>query len=134
MTRKPVVLFVCVQNAGRSQMAEALFTRAAAGRAEARSAGSRPAAEIHPVVREALAEISLDPGDATPKALTPDVTSGVDIVVTMGCGDQCPVIPGARVLDWELEDPSGQPIEIVREVRDDIARRTDALASELLNA
>jgi protein-tyrosine-phosphatase len=134
MTCKPVVLFVCVQNAGRSQMAEALFTRTAAGRAEARSAGSRPAAGIHPVVREALAEIGLDPGDASPKGLGPEVTSGVDVVVTMGCGDQCPVIPGARVVDWDLEDPSGQPIEMVRTIRDDIERRTAALVRELTGA
>jgi arsenate reductase len=84
-------------------------------------------------VREALLEIGIDPGDASPKALGPDVTDGVGVVVTMGCGDQCPVIPGARVIDWELEDPAGQPIEMVRKVRDDIARRTEALARELLD-
>jgi arsenate reductase len=133
MTKKPVALFVCVRNAGRSQMAEALFNRAAGDRAVARSGGTRPAAEIHPIVREALLEIGIDPGDASPKALGPDVTDGVGVVVTMGCGDQCPVIPGARVIDWELEDPAGQPIEMVRKVRDDIARRTEALARELLD-
>jgi len=133
MPKTPVALFVCVQNAGRSQMAEALFNRAAAGRALARSAGTRPAMDMHPVVREALAEIGIDASSATPKALGPDVTDGVAVVVTMGCGDQCPVIPAARVIDWELDDPAGEPIEVVREIRDDIARRTEALVHDLLD-
>lgn len=130
VSERPVVLFVCVQNAGRSQMAEALFGRIAEGKAAARSAGSRPATAVHPVVAEALAEIGIVSG-RQPKGLTPELISGVDVVVTMGCGDECPVIPGARVIDWDLEDPAGRPLEEVREIRDEIERRARCLADEL---
>lgn len=127
----PVVLFVCTQNAGRSQMAEALFDRVAAGRAVARSAGTRPAAAIHPVVVEVLAEIGLDVSQARPKALADSLLENVDLVVTMGCGDECPHIPGARVIDWELQDPAGLPPDEVRIIRDEIDRRVQELLVEL---
>lgn len=120
----PVVLFVCVQNAGRSQMAEAIFNDRAAGRAVARSAGSRPAEAAHPVVVEALSEIGLDVGGVRPKGLGAEVTEGVDVLVTMGCGDECPVIGGARVVDWDLPDPADQPIEVARRIRDEVAARS----------
>lgn len=126
-----VVLFVCVQNAGRSQMAEALLDRASDGRIVARSAGSRPAERVHPEVAEALGELGVDVSNVRPKGLTPGVTEGVDVVVTMGCGDDCPVIPGARVLEWDLPDPHGRPIDEVRAIRDEIARRVEALAAEV---
>jgi arsenate reductase len=125
------VLFVCIQNAGRSQIAEALFNQAAAGRAVARSAGSRPAGHVHPEVVTALGEIGIDVREVKPKGLTPDVTDGVDVVVTMGCGDECPVIPGARVIDWELPDPAGKPLEEVRAIRDEIGRRVRDLMDSL---
>jgi protein-tyrosine-phosphatase len=131
MTNKPVVLFVCVRNAGRSQMAEAIFNRRAEGRALARSAGSDPADETHPVVREALAEINIDISANKPKSLEPAVIEGVDVVVTMGCGDACPVIPGARVIDWELPDPADEPLLVVRTIRDQIERQVGDLLSEL---
>jgi arsenate reductase len=131
-TKTPVVLFVCIRNAGRSQMAEALMDRESDGRIEARSAGSEPADAVHPEVANALAEIGIDVTANRPKGLDPDVTAGVDVVVTMGCGDACPVIPGARVLNWELDDPAGRPLDEVRAIRDDIARRVAQLAGELL--
>jgi arsenate reductase (thioredoxin) len=127
----PVVLFVCVHNAGRSQMAEALFRRAAGDRAVARSAGTKPAQAVHPEVAAALNEIGLDIAEATPRRLDQEVTDGVDVVVTMGCGDECPVIPGARVIDWDLPDPAGRPLREVREIRDEITRRVDGLIAEL---
>jgi len=130
--KRPVVLFVCIRNAGRSQMAEALMTRASDGRVEARSAGSAPAEAVHPEVAVAIKELDIDISTNTPKALTPDVIDGVDVVVTMGCGDACPVIPGARVIDWDLEDPAGRPMDEVRAIRDDIAQRVEELAAELL--
>lgn len=125
------VLFVCIQNAGRSQMAQALFERAAAGRHEARSAGSRPAGRVHPEVAQAMAELGFDIAGRVPHRLDTADAEWADVVVTMGCGDECPLIPGRRYLDWELEDPSGQPIEHVRSVRDEIQRRVTALAAEL---
>jgi protein-tyrosine-phosphatase len=127
----PVVLFVCTQNAGRSQMAEALFDRAAGGRALARSAGTRPAAAVHPVVVDALAEIGVDVSEARPKPLSTDLLENVDVAVTMGCGDECPVIPGARMTDWDLPDPADRSLAEVREIRDEIARRVADLLSEL---
>jgi arsenate reductase len=127
----PVVLFVCTQNAGRSQMAEALFRRAAGEKASARSAGTKPAAVVHPEVVDVMAEIGIDLADHTPKALSHDVTEGADIVVTMGCGDECPVIPGARVIDWDLPDPAGKALNEVREIRDEIARRVNELLADL---
>ena len=121
------VLFVCVRNAGRSQMAEALFTRAAEGRHEARSAGSDPAEQVHPEVVEVMPELA---GRIPHRLDTADV-EWADLVVTMGCGDACPVLPGKRYLDWELEDPAGRPAEEVRAIRDEIERRVNALVSNM---
>jgi arsenate reductase len=125
------VLFVCIQNAGRSQIAKALFDRTADGRHNARSAGSRPAAHVHPEVVEALAEQGIDISHNVPHELDRADMEWADVVITMGCGDECPYIPGKRYVDWELTDPAGQPIEVVREVRDDISRRVEALLVEL---
>jgi len=122
-------LFVCLHNAGRSQMSEALFARAAAGRHEARSAGTTPAEHVHPEVVEVMAELDIDLSARRPRKLTREDAEWADLVVTMGCGDECPYIPGKRYIDWDLPDPKGQPIEIVRETRDEIARRVEALLS-----
>jgi arsenate reductase (thioredoxin) len=127
------VLFVCIQNAGRSQMAQALFERAADGAHAARSAGSRPADRVHPEVVEAMREIGIDLVGRTPHRLDDEDMRWADVVVTMGCGDECPYIPGKRYLDWELDDPAGLPIDRVRDVRDEIERRVGALAGELTN-
>jgi arsenate reductase len=127
----PEVLFVCVHNAGRSQMAAALLDRHAGGRVRVRSAGSQPASELNPHVITALAEIGLDVSHEFPKPLTDDVTRAADIVITMGCGDACPIYPGKRYLDWDLPDPAGQPLEVVRTIRDDIDVRVRRLLSEL---
>ena len=126
------VLFVCVQNAGRSQMSEALFARAAAGRHQARSAGTRPAQHVHPEVVEAMAEEGFDLASHIPQALTEELAQWADVMVTMGCGDECPYIPGKRYIDWEIEDPAGLPADRVRQIRDDIAGRTTQLAEELV--
>ena len=125
------VLFVCLHNAGRSQMSEALFERTAAGRHHARSAGTQPAAHVHAVVADAMRELGVDIGDRVPRRLDDDLARWADVVVTMGCGDSCPVIPGKRYIDWELPDPAGRPIEQVRPIRDDIAARVRALSDEL---
>jgi len=125
------VLFVCLHNAGRSQISEALFARAAAGRHEARSAGTTPAERVHPEVVEAMAELGIDLADRRPHKLSRADAEWADVVVTMGCGDECPYIPGKRYLDWDLPDPKGQPIEAVRETREEIGRRVAALLSEL---
>ena len=125
------VLFVCLHNAGRSQMSEALFSRAAAGRHEARSAGTEPAQQLHPEVVEAMREIGIDLSDRTPRLLERSDAEWADLVVTMGCGDSCPYIPGKRYLDWELEDPSGRPLEEVRATRDEIERRVSSLLEEM---
>ena len=125
------VLFVCIQNAGRSQMAEALFRRAAGGRGEARSAGSRPAAQVHPAVVEVMREVGVDLAARLPHGLDRDDMDWADVVVTMGCGDECPYIPGTRYVDWELDDPAGRPVEDVRAIRDEIRRRVEALVAEL---
>ena len=125
------VLFVCVGNAGRSQMSEALFSRAAAGRHEARSAGTQPAASVHPVVVEAMAELGIDLSARVPHRLELSDAEWADLVVTMGCGDACPVILGKRYIDWDLEDPKDKPIERVREIRDDIAARVEQLLVDL---
>jgi arsenate reductase len=125
------VLFVCVQNAGRSQMAEALFTRAADGAHEARSAGTRPADSVHPEVVATMDELGIDLAGAVPRRLTDADAEWADLVVTMGCGDECPVLPGKRYLDWNLEDPAGRPSAEVRAIRDEIGRRVDALLREL---
>ena len=127
----PTVLFVCVQNAGRSQIAQALFNNIVGGRGLARSAGSNPATEVHPVVVTALAEVGIDLAAAKPKGLTPQVVEGVDVVVGMGCGDACPVIPGARKLDWDLPDPSGMSVADVRMIRDEIDRLVRQLATQM---
>jgi arsenate reductase (thioredoxin) len=120
----PRVLFVCVQNAGRSQMAQALYERRGG---EARSAGSRPAERVHPEVIEVLAEVGLGVGDRQPQGLSRKDVEWAELVVTMGCGDACPVLPGKRYLDWELPDPAGRPLDEVRAVRDEIASRVAEL-------
>jgi arsenate reductase (thioredoxin) len=125
------VLFVCLHNAGRSQMSQALFERAADGRHSAASAGTTPAERVHPEVVEAMRELGIDLGDRSPKRLTVEAAQEADVVVTMGCGDECPYIPGKRYVDWELEDPKGLPLERVREIRDDIAERVRRLVTEL---
>lgn len=125
------VLFVCLQNAGRSQMSEALFERAASGRHRARSAGTRPAERIHPEVAEAMAELGIDITQNQPRKLTADQAEWANIVVAMGCGDECPYIPGKRYIGWDLPDPDGRPAEEIRAIRDDIARRVDELICEL---
>ena len=126
----PRVLFVCVRNAGRSQMAAALFNRYAAGRATADSAGTRPSNHVHPEVVEVMQEIGLDLVDAKPRLLTSDLVKGAVRAITMGCGDECPVL-SVPIEDWALTDPSGQPLEVVREIREDIDRRVRTLLSEL---
>ena len=125
------VLFVCLQNAGRSQMSQALFERAARGAHRALSAGTTPADQVHPEVVQVMRELGIDIADRKPQALTAELAQQGDVVVTMGCGDQCPVIPGKRYIDWEVPDPYGRPIEVVRSIRDEIARRTSQLAVEL---
>ena len=128
---RPQVLFVCVHNAGRSQMAAALLQHHAAGRVDVRSAGSAPADEVNPVVRTAMAELGVDLGAARPRILTADAVEAADVVDTMGCGDACPVFPGRRYLDWDLADPAGKALAEVRAIRDDIDRRVRALLVEL---
>ena len=125
------VLFVCLHNAGRSQMSQALFEQAAAGRHAARSAGTPPAAQVHPGGGEAMRELGSDLSDRTPQRLTDELARWADVVVTMGCGDACPYIPGKRYIDWDLADPAGRPIDEVRAIRDDIATRVAGLAAEL---
>ncbi|MHB1525448.1 MAG: arsenate-mycothiol transferase ArsC [Candidatus Dormibacteria bacterium] len=128
------VLFVCLHNAGRSQMSQALFERAAGGRHEAASAGTTPAARLHPGVVTAMAELGIDVSSRVPALLTPELAAWAEVVVTMGCGDQCPFIPGKRYIDWELADPMGQPLERVRAIRDEIAVRVGSLVGELSKA
>lgn len=130
----PEVLFVCVHNAGRSQMAAALLDHYAEGKVHVRSAGSTPADEINPAVVAAMDEIGLDLSKEFPKPLTTEVVEAADVVVTMGCGDACPVFPGKRYLDWELPDPSGKPVNDVRAIRDEIDRRVRTLLFELVPA
>ena len=125
------VLFVCLHNAGRSQMSEALFTRAVAGHHEARSAGTEPAARVHPEVIEAMGELGIDLSARVPRKLSTEDSLWADVVVTMGCGDECPYVPGVRYLDWELEDPKGRPLEEIRRTRDEIERRVIELVGEL---
>jgi arsenate reductase (thioredoxin) len=125
------VLFVCLHNAGRSQMSQALFERAASGRHEALSAGTTPADHVHPQVVEVMREVGVDLSDRTPQLLTTQLAEQADAIVTMGCGDACPYIPGKRYLDWDLPDPKDRPLEEVRATRDDIARRVRALLEEL---
>jgi arsenate reductase (thioredoxin) len=125
------VLFVCRQNAGRSQMSEALFARAAGSRHDALSAGTTPAENVHPEVLEVMSEIGIDLSDRAPQLLTHELAEQADLVITMGCGDECPFIPGKRYLDWDLLDPAGQPIEQIRAIREEIGTRTRALIAEL---
>jgi arsenate reductase (thioredoxin) len=124
-------LFVCLHNAGRSQMSAALFERAADGRHRALSAGTTPADQVHREVVAVMRELDIDLSDRTPRKLTRGLAEDADVVVTMGCGDQCPYIPGKRYIDWDLPDPKGRPLEQVRATRDDIARRVQALVADL---
>ena len=131
---KPTVLFVCVHNAGRSQMAAGLARRLGGDRVQVRSAGSDPAETVNPAAVAAMAEVGIDLRDAAPKLLATDAVREADVIVTMGCGDACPVFPGKRYEDWELEDPAGKPIEQVRPIRDEIDRRVRELLAELVPA
>ena len=126
------VLFVCVHNAGRSQMAAGFLTHLAGDRIEVRSAGSAPAATINSAAVEAMAEIGIDISDQTPKILTPDTVETSDVVITMGCGDACPYFPGVSYRDWALDDPAGKGIDAVRPIRDEIQTRVEALIAELV--
>jgi arsenate reductase (thioredoxin) len=127
----PLVLFLCVHNAGRSQMAAALMERYADGAVRVRSGGSEPAERVNQAVVEALDEVGIDLSASTPRRWTDEDLASADVIVTMGCGDECPYVPGRRYLDWELEDPAGRPVEEVRPIRDEIDRRVRALLNEL---
>ncbi|WP_395108291.1 arsenate reductase ArsC [Actinomadura sp. SCN-SB] len=131
MPDKPSVLFVCVHNAGRSQMAAAYLTHLAGHTVEVRSAGSEPADTVNPAVVAAMAEEGIDISEETPKVLTVDAVQASDVVITMGCGDTCPVFPGKRYLDWTLDDPAGQGLDAVRPIRDEIRKRVENLIREL---
>ncbi|NKG22584.1 arsenate reductase ArsC [Paeniglutamicibacter terrestris] len=133
-TSKPSVLFVCVHNAGRSQMAAAFLTNLSAGQVEVRSAGSAPADSVNPAALEAMKEVGIDMSAETPKFLTVEAVKESDVVITMGCGDTCPIFPGKRYEDWQLDDPAGQGVESVRPIRDEIRRRIETLISELFPA
>jgi protein-tyrosine-phosphatase len=124
-------LFVCLHNAGRSQMSQALFERAAGGRHTAASAGTTPGERVHPEVVEVMRELGVDLSDRVPKRLDREAAEQADVVVTMGCGDECPYIPGRRYVDWDLSDPAGRPLDEVRATRDEIARRVSELVAEL---
>ena len=128
---RPSVLFVCVHNAGRSQMAAAFVAKLAQGRVEVRSAGSAPADAVNPAVVEAMREVGVDLSAEIPKVLTAGAVQASDVVITMGCGDACPVFPGKRYLDWKLDDPAGQGVDAVRPIRDEIRRRVETLLAEL---
>ncbi|QES49285.1 phosphotyrosine protein phosphatase [Streptomyces venezuelae] len=128
---RPSVLFVCVHNAGRSQMGAAFLTHLGQGRVEVRSAGSAPADTVNPAVVEAMAEVGIDISAETPKVLTVEAVQASDVVITMGCGDACPYFPGKRYLDWTLEDPAGQGVASVRPIRDQIEQRVRGLLAEL---
>jgi protein-tyrosine-phosphatase len=125
------VLFVCLHNAGRSQMSQALFERAVGERHTAASAGTTPAVRVHPEVVEAMRELGIDLAGRRPQLLTRELAQQADVVVTMGCGDQCPYIPGKRYIDWDLPDPAGRPLDEVRATRDEIGKRVQALVAEL---
>lgn len=129
--QKPSVLFVCVHNAGRSQMAAAFLTHLAGDRVEVRSAGSAPAENVNPAVVEAMAEVGIDIAAEIPKVLTAEVVQASDAVITMGCGDACPYFPGKTYLDWKLDDPAGQGVAAVRPIRDEIRTRVQSLVAEL---
>jgi arsenate reductase (thioredoxin) len=132
MAAKPSVLFVCVHNAGRSQMAAALLTHLAGDRIEVRSAGTEPAEQINPVATAAMAELGIDITAARPKVLTRDAVQSSDVVITMGCGDTCPYFPGVSYRDWKIDDPAGQPLDAVRAIRDEIGDRVQALIIDLV--
>lgn len=132
MSELAQVLFVCVHNAGRSQMAAGLLDHHARGRITVRSAGSQPATELNPAVVEAMAEIGLDISRQFPKPLTDEAVTAADVVITMGCGDACPYFPGKRYLDWPVRDPAGQSLQTVRSIRDDIEERVKDLVAELV--
>ena len=134
MSDKPSVLFVCVHNAGRSQMAAGWLRHLAGDTVEVRSAGSAPGKQINPAAVEAMAEVGIDITDQTPKKLEWETAESSDVIITMGCGDACPIFPGKRYLDWALEDPAGKGVESVRPIRDEIERRIRGLLSELLPA
>jgi len=131
---KPSVLFVCVHNAGRSQMAAGFLTALSQGQVEVRSAGSLPADQVNPAAIAAMAKAGVDISAQQPKVLTTEAVQVSDVVITMGCGDVCPIFPGKRYEDWELEDPAGQGIDAVRPIRDEIRRRVESLIGELLPA
>jgi protein-tyrosine-phosphatase len=130
-SEKPTVLFVCTHNAGRSQMAAALLDQRAKGRVRVRSAGTEPADRINPAVVEAMSEVGADLSKELPKPMKDEMVRAADVVITMGCGDACPIYPGKRYEDWDLEDPAGKDVETVRAIRDQIAQRVDALVGEL---
>jgi arsenate reductase len=134
MADKPSVLFVCVHNAGRSQMAAGFLAHLGGGDVEVRSAGSIPGDQVNPSAVAAMAEVGIDISAQTPKVLTADAVQSSDVVITMGCGDACPIFPGRRYLDWDLDDPAGQGVEAVRPIRDEIQARVQALLAELLPA
>lgn len=134
MSEKPRVLFVCVHNAGRSQMAAGFMQALSGGRVEVLSAGSEPKDQVNPVAIEAMAEEGIDIANNAPTLLTTDAVRESEVVITMGCGDACPIFPGKRYEDWELNDPAGQPIEAVRRIRDEIKRRVQQLLREILPA
>ena len=134
MTNKPSVLFVCVHNAGRSQMAAGFMQHLGKGQIDVLSAGSAPKDSINPIAIEAMAEVGIDIANNSPKVLTPEAVQASDVVITMGCGDACPFYPGKRYEDWVLEDPAGQGIDSVRVIRDEIKRRVEALLIDLLHS
>ena len=133
MSGKPSVLFVCVHNAGRSQMAAGFLAHLGDGKVEVRSAGSIPGDQVNPSAVTAMAEVGIDISAQAPKVLTTDAVQASDVVITMGCGDACPIFPGKRYEDWEVADPKGQPIEVVRAIRDDLQARVTALLGEVLH-
>jgi len=132
MSDKPSVLFVCIHNAGRSQMAAGFLTHHAGDRVVVRSAGSAPADSVNPAVVEAMKEVGIDLSAETPKVLTDEAAFASDVIITMGCGDACPIFPGKRYEDWTLDDPAGQDVATVRRIRDEIDTRVQALSAELL--
>ena len=134
MSDKPSVLFVCVHNAGRSQMAAGFLTALSDGQVEVRSAGSLPADQVNPAAVQAMGEVGIDISDQRPKVLTTDAVQASDVVITMGCGDACPIFPGKRYEDWKLDDPAGQGVAAVRPIRDEIRGRIEQLLDELLPA
>lgn len=134
MSEKPVVLFVCIHNAGRSQMAAGFMSALSGGAVEVRSGGSEPGSEINPIAIQAMAEVGIDISEGVPQLMTTEQVRDSDVVITMGCGDVCPIFPGKRYEDWDLEDPNGKSIDEVRPIRDDVKTRVQALLAEILPA